>query len=448
MYFIPNLVSFINGLAEVLKRVGGARYRDIEVSLLLFADDIVLVAESASDLQLMLNVVDEYSKLFRFRVNRGKSNVMIFENKREGNRAETILKFYLGQGELEIVARYKYLGLLVDKNFTWKEHVESLIGKTQKKMKAIFGLGVGRGLSVRALMRGWEVLVRPLLEFSCEIWGGKVWNQLESLQHEMGRRVLGVSRLTARQVIQGELGLQRLRARRAFLRIRFWSKLVKMSEDRLVKRIYLARREDFMRGGKRDRGNWCYATWRSLVDLGLEHVWESQNFGSRKDWEGVVKATIQDKEEKFWLHEMTKKPKLRLYRTLKANLCRENFLMEMKREDYRHLVMLRGGTNSLEIEKGRWKKKEIEERTCMVCLSECVEDEEHFLLACPMYVRERARMFEEIRNRCQIDIENEESRDIMEMLIGSGRSELDREIRKIAIVYISRAHRKRKEYVK
>ena len=83
-----------------------------------------------------------------------------------------------------------------------------------------------------------------------------------------------------------------------------------MNESRLVKRVYLARREEFIKGGKRDRSNWCYATWRSLVDLGLEHVWESQNFGSYKDWEVVVRATIQDKEEQWWRRDMNKKPKL------------------------------------------------------------------------------------------------------------------------------------------
>jgi hypothetical protein len=36
-----------------------------------------------------------------------------------------------------------------------------------------------------------------------------------------------------------------------------------------------------------------------------------------------------------------------------------------------------------------------DERVCNVCLQEEVEDEKHFLLGCPMYVRERVEMFEE-----------------------------------------------------
>ena len=54
----PILFSiFIDELAKEVKKVGGARYGEVVLSLLLFADDIVLVAESAKMLQKMLDVV-------------------------------------------------------------------------------------------------------------------------------------------------------------------------------------------------------------------------------------------------------------------------------------------------------------------------------------------------------------------------------------------------------
>ena len=87
----PILFSlFINGLAREINEkgkgidVGGRRVR-----LLMYADDIVLLAESARDLQNMLDVVTAYSKRWRFRLNpkKGKSEVMIFGRKpRNKNR--------------------------------------------------------------------------------------------------------------------------------------------------------------------------------------------------------------------------------------------------------------------------------------------------------------------------------------------------------------------------
>ena len=74
---------------------------------------------------------------------------------------------------------------------------------------------------MKSMLRGWEVLVKPIVEYGGEIWGEKKWEKGERLQMEMGRRVLGVSRMTTKEVIQGELGLIKLSSRRILLRIRF-----------------------------------------------------------------------------------------------------------------------------------------------------------------------------------------------------------------------------------
>ena len=50
--------------------------------------------------------------------------------------------------------------------------------------------------------------------------------------------------------------------------------------------------------------------------------------------------------------------------------------------------MMRGGTNRLRIETGRWRSEREHERVCNVCLCDEVENEKHFLLACSMYERE------------------------------------------------------------
>ena len=83
----PVLFSiFIDGLAEEVKKVGGVKYGEMVVSLLLFADDFVLIAEDQRMLQRMLDVVYQYSKKYRFRFNKDKSNVMVFGRRREGGR--------------------------------------------------------------------------------------------------------------------------------------------------------------------------------------------------------------------------------------------------------------------------------------------------------------------------------------------------------------------------
>ena len=75
----------------------------------MYADDIVLLAESAEDLQRMLDVVTAYSTQWRFRLNpkKGKSEVMLFGRKpRNKNR-----KWKLAGEEIGETSMHKYLGI-------------------------------------------------------------------------------------------------------------------------------------------------------------------------------------------------------------------------------------------------------------------------------------------------------------------------------------------------
>jgi len=65
---------------EEVKRSGrGVKYGEVLIASLLFADDIVLVADSREDLEFLMNVVWEYSKKWRFLFNLDKSAVITFE---------------------------------------------------------------------------------------------------------------------------------------------------------------------------------------------------------------------------------------------------------------------------------------------------------------------------------------------------------------------------------
>ena len=42
------------------------------------------------------------------------------------------------------------------------------------------------------------------------------------------------------------------------------------------------------------------------------------------------------------------------------------------------MTQLRGGTNELRIEEGRWRRERLEKRICLMCGSGRVEDERHW----------------------------------------------------------------------
>ena len=145
---------------------------------------------------------------------------------------------------------------------------------------------------------------------------------------------------------------------------------------------------------------------------------------------------------------MEKKSKLRTYRKLKTKLVLENYVVELEREQRRQLTMLRGGTNKLRIETGRRRGECENERICNVCLCKEVEDEKHFILRCPMYVRERVEMFDRLEKECELgQIEQEGEDRQMNILIGSGEKEKEKQIRDIVLAYMRKEYDIRKRYI-
>ncbi len=84
----PTLFSiFINDLVQEVNDLGlGFEIGDTKLSVLLYADDIVLIAKSENHLQTMLNTLCDWCKRWRVLINTSKSKCMHF---RKGRTAQT-----------------------------------------------------------------------------------------------------------------------------------------------------------------------------------------------------------------------------------------------------------------------------------------------------------------------------------------------------------------------
>ena len=109
-------VLFINDLVEEVSlnsNQAAFSVQDINLFMLLYADDIVLFSKSPSELQKMLNNLHNYSQAWDLTVNTDK-NTMIFERGRP-----TTFEFRYGNTTLQAVDNFKYLGVTFYKNGNW-----------------------------------------------------------------------------------------------------------------------------------------------------------------------------------------------------------------------------------------------------------------------------------------------------------------------------------------
>ena len=113
---------FINDLALRIKALGkGIDIAQENVSILLYADDIVLLSENENDLQFMLNELCVWCNLNNMAINVNKSNIVHF---RPCCIPRTEVVFKCGVNNIQVTEKYMYLGLtlseFLDYNVTAK----------------------------------------------------------------------------------------------------------------------------------------------------------------------------------------------------------------------------------------------------------------------------------------------------------------------------------------
>jgi len=310
---------FVEGLSQELRKCElGIQEGKIALNHLLFADDLAICAGSRKVLQHLLDLVYLYSTKWRFKFNISKSNIMVISGKKQQRQH---LEYFLGLETLKVVKTYKYLGLDFEDSLRWTLTRQRLVAKARGR-SAMLSKALSEGLSLKAAEVIWRSMIVPVLNYGSELWGAAKCNEVEKVQLEVGKRLLGVSKKMASVVVRGELGWWSMRAQRDMKRLMYWARLIRMDDSRLVKSVYRIRRE---KAGKRI-SDWCTEVHRTLTSIGLGHIWDTEEVGSENDWKSLIEASIQAREEKEWITEMRKLPKLRTYQQLKFVLEREEYL--------------------------------------------------------------------------------------------------------------------------
>ena len=157
---------FVDRLAREVKRLGlGVAAGGGRLSLLLYADDIVVLAESQEDLQKMMNAVHAFCKRWRLQVNMSKTKVMAFGSKGVAN-----LDVRWGEEKIEEVEEYKYLGMWIEKRGSWKKEKELKLRKARRATALAWNMATrGGDMSVRGATSMWTALIRPHLEYGAEV---------------------------------------------------------------------------------------------------------------------------------------------------------------------------------------------------------------------------------------------------------------------------------------
>ena len=271
----PILFSlFINGLGEELRKKNiGAKIGNLQIPILMFADDIVLIGNTKEELLELMKITYEYSIKWKFAFNYDKCAVIVFEQKhlrkiklgkdcKEG-KCYCNKHWKLGNTLINEVLYYKYLGIEISKNLTMKAFKLRIKNKAKENMLKAFGMGMSSGhLSIKAGINLYNALVRSILDYGSEIWGYDKWEDGEKIQRAFGRRLLRCSSKTTNEAVLGELGWWRLATVRDYKKLCFWLKIQLMKPTRLVKKMYEESKKKYL---ENNQNNWTQGIHKLLI---------------------------------------------------------------------------------------------------------------------------------------------------------------------------------------
>ena len=169
----PFLYScFINGLAENLRNKGfEILVAGILTPLLMYADDVVLLAASIEELHLMNKVASHYAYTNRYQFNGKKSNVMCFYAKKVLLKQVQFEHWELFGEPVSVSNSYRYLGVTISVNLKdWDTYLGRAIGKASRTSEELAWLcRQDTGLLPRSAATLWKAIVRPMLEYAAEL---------------------------------------------------------------------------------------------------------------------------------------------------------------------------------------------------------------------------------------------------------------------------------------
>jgi hypothetical protein len=387
----PFLFSiYVNDIENTLSREGfkGIDTSMLKLFLLLYADDIVILAESLQDLQKRMDILKDYCKRWKLTVNINKTKVMIFK---KGGRLPRNTRVIYDGSEIEIMNKFTYLGIVFSCGGSFEYTYEALSGQA---LKAIFKLKQYlqkfTNIDIKHKIDLFDKLIKPILCYGGEIWGMNNATKIENVHLHFLKNILGVKVQTQNNFIYGELGRMPLKQHRIVQVLKYWIKIIRSDDIKLTKQTYNLMLDDI--GRNQRTTNWATSVRTILGNLGLNYAWIFQEVGNENIFITEVKRRLNDTFIQNWSSEIDMSTRADTYK-LFASFGYAKYLEHINIHKYRiSLTRFRLSAHRLCIETGRWHKPNPiprNERKCILC--NMLEDEYHFLFECELYKDLRIR---------------------------------------------------------
>jgi hypothetical protein len=402
----------------------------------MYADDLVLMSESAQGLQKCIENLGTYCSQWKLEINIKKTKIMTFN--KQGKSIKKV-KYTHNGVEIEICNEYSYLGIIFKPSGNFDAALKNL---TDKASKALFSIQTClSNCQVETALHIFNTLVMPILNYGCEVMSSKFIEKLtetnlfkicekylpDKVQLRFAKHTLGLSPKGSNAATRGELGLYPMLILQLKYILKYWNRIRGMCDTSLVKNALL-QCESLHRA---HCPNWINSIYNAKA-LFTPDVNMSISFEHNTHYINRMVDKAKEAYKTEWQIIISNNPqsnKLRCYNTFKSEFVYEDYLSKIPlRKLRKEFTKLRVSNHSLQIEVGRYhkpKKIPAHERFCLICKELKVENEAHFLLDCVKYNGLREVCFNTISNVMPAFIYmSPEDQVVFMMRAGNGQSDI------------------------
>ena len=126
---------------------------------LLYADNTILLSESAEDLQKMLDILYDYCQQWRLTVNTEKTKIIVFSR----GKVRKLPSLTLNNQLLEVQYSYTYLGILFNYNGKFKNAMQKQISQAKRALFSLLAKARKLQLSIDLQCHLFDACIVPIL---------------------------------------------------------------------------------------------------------------------------------------------------------------------------------------------------------------------------------------------------------------------------------------------